>query len=121
MRRLRFSLLALSVLFLATSLYVLLYSDRGGGSLVAFLHEETPEERQVRDNARAEALRQSDKDFAARLRADGLSRVSAADFENGRTRLDHAATLDPEGEQEADVIKARNAIRLAHVDDELAR
>ena len=113
MRHLRIPLLLLSLLFLTGSLYTLLWSDRGGGSLVAFLHEhdETPEERQARDAAR----RTSDLRYAARLRADGLARVQAGDFENGRARLDDAARIDPPGEWEEDVVKARNEIRAVPV------
>jgi hypothetical protein len=111
MRRLRLPLLALALLFLATSLSTLLWSNLGGGSLLAYLHpkEETPEELAARDKARREA----DLDYIKRVRADGLARVAAGDYENGRTRLNEAARLDPEGEKSEDVLKARHSIKLA--------
>jgi hypothetical protein len=94
MRRLRFVLLALSLLFLGASVHILLWSNRGGGSLLAYLHEETPEERTARETI----TRTHEKLYAQRLREDAIFRVNHDDYENALTRLNEAAQIDPEGE-----------------------
>jgi hypothetical protein len=106
MRRLRFVLLALSLLLLAASIHTLLWSNRGGGSLLAYLHEETPEER----TAREALTRAHEKLYAQRLRDDALVRLKNEDYENALTRLNQAAQFDPEGEDGGDIALARKRI-----------
>jgi hypothetical protein len=113
MRRLRFPLLALSLLLLAFSVHTLLYSDTRGHSLLTYLreHPETPEEAA----ARRATERANTRQYAARLRADAYERIKAADYENALTRLDQAAKDDPEGDQADAVREVRDTIAHAYV------
>jgi hypothetical protein len=108
MRRLRLPLLALSLLFLGASLSILLWSNRGGRSLITYLHE--PEQTDKDRAAEEKARHENNLAYAKRLRADGLARVRAGDYENALTRLDDAARIDPGGEQLEQVVTARQSI-----------
>jgi hypothetical protein len=106
MRRLRLPLFILSLLLLEASVFLLLWDNRFGGSLLAYLHQETPEER----SAREALTRAHEKHYAQRLRNDALARLTHEDYENALTRLNEAAQLDPEGEDAGDIALARERI-----------